>query len=213
MRYVLTSSILLGLFALVGTTLVAFTYERTAERIAENERQALLRHLHELVHPEIHDNDLYSDRIRVRDVQLLGTPEPVNVFRARQGDRPVALVMAPVAPDGYGGAIQLLVGVFANGRLAGVRVLSHHETPGLGDAIEADRSDWIYTFDGLALGDPPPDQWRVKKDGGAFDQFTGATITPRAVVNAVYKALLYFRTHQQSLFQTPAKPRARETSA
>ena len=112
-----------------------------------------------------------------------------------------AAVLTAVAPEGYGGGIRLLVAINYDGTLAGVRVLSHHETPGLGDKIEAERSDWILQFEGLSLENPAPRNWRVKKDGGRFDQFTGATITPRAVVAAVYDALVYFEAHREALFE------------
>jgi len=118
--------------------------------------------------------------------------------------KPVAVLATPVAPDGYSGSIKLLVGVYADGTLAGVRVLAHKETPGLGDAIEATRSDWILTFEGKSLNNPPPKAWAVKKDGGAFDQFTGATITPRAVVKAARQFLIYFQQHKEQLLANSA---------
>ncbi len=112
-----------------------------------------------------------------------------------------------VAPDGYSGDIRLLVGILANGELAGVRVLNHRETPGLGDAIETRRSDWIRQFAGLSLDAPPANAWTVRKDGGEFDQFAGATITPRAVIKAVRQALVFFEQNQAILFaDTPATP-------
>lgn len=195
----LIGGLILGLFAVVGTGLVALTYEGTAERIAENERQSLLRSLHQIISPDSHDNDIYADIIEVND-PLLGSEQPVNVYRARQGKEPVAAVIASIAPDGYGGAIKLLVGIHYGGTLAGVRVVSHKETPGLGDAIEAERSDWILGFEGRTLGNPDERHWKVKKDGGVFDQFTGATITPRAVVKAVYNTLRYYQKHREALF-------------
>jgi len=195
----LIGGLILGLFAVVGTGLVALTYEGTAERIAENERQSLLRSLHQIISPDSHDNDIYADIIEVSD-PLLGSEQPVNVYRARQGKEPVAAVIASIAPDGYGGAIKLLVGIHYGGTLAGVRVVSHKETPGLGDAIEAERSDWILGFEGRTLGNPDERHWKVKKDGGVFDQFTGATITPRAVVKAVYNTLRYYQKHREALF-------------
>jgi electron transport complex protein RnfG len=131
---------------------------------------------------------------------MLGTDEAVTVYRARREGKPIALVMAPVAPDGYSGAIKLLIGIGYDGTLTGVRVSAHHETPGLGDAIDEERSDWIFGFDGKSLDNPPLDRWRVKRDGGAFDQLTGATITPRAIVKAVKKSLLYYREHRADLF-------------
>ncbi len=195
----LIGAFILGLFAVVGTGLVALTYDSTAERIAENERQSLLRNLHQIISPDSHNNDLYSDIIQVSD-PLLGSEQPVNVYRARLDKQPVAAVIASTAPDGYSGTIKLLVGIHYDGTLAGVRIISHKETPGLGDAIEADRSDWILGFNGRSLVNPDEKHWKVKKDGGVFDQFSGATITPRAVVQAVYHTLRYYQTHREALF-------------
>ncbi len=133
--------------------------------------------------------------------RLLGTPDPVTVYRARLGGKPVALVIAPLAPDGYSGSIKLLVGINHDGTLAGVRVVTHRETPGLGDGIDETRSDWIHIFDGRSLEDPAHRQMGSQKRRRAyFDQLTGATITPRAVVRAVRQALLYYRRHQETLF-------------
>lgn len=199
-RSIAITAVILFLFAVIGTGLVAVTYDSTRERIAANERERLLRKLHVLVPPARHDNDLFTDTLQVRDELLLGSPGPVMVYRARRDDRPVALVMAPVAPDGYSGSIRLLVGINYNGTLTGVRVVTHRETPGLGDAIEEERSDWIYGFDGRSLENPPTARWEVRKDGGDFDQLTGATITPRAIVGAVRKTLLYYREHREALF-------------
>jgi len=198
----LITAVVLLLFALVGTAMVTFTYDNTRERIAANERAALLRKLNRLIPEEAHDNALLQDSIQVHNETLLGTPDPVTVYRARKDGKPVALVIAPVAPDGYSGTIRLLVGINVDGSLRGVRVVAHRETPGLGDAIEEERSDWIQIFNGKSLQDPPLARWAVKKDGGAFDQLTGATITPRAVVKAVRQTLLYYRGHQQALFAT-----------
>jgi electron transport complex protein RnfG len=209
-RQILVTGLFLFLFAIVGTAFVAFTYEETAERIADNERAALLRRLREIIPPEMHDNDLFHDTIKVHDRALLGTDEPVTVYRVRKGGRPIAVVLTAVAPDGYSGTIKLLIGILFDGTVVGVRVVAHHETPGLGDAIEVERSDWIIRFSGRSLGNPAPERWKVKRDGGVFDQFTGATITPRAVVNAVRLALVYFSRHQVELFaeNTPTAPGA-----
>lgn len=199
-RNMLISALLLGGFAVIGTAIVAWTQDATRERIELNERAALLGNLHVLVPPDRHDNDLYEDRIQVRAPEQLGSPYPLPVYRARRDGEPVAAILTVIAPDGYSGPIQLLVAIRHDGTLAGVRVLSHRETPGLGDAIEASRSDWIHDFEGKSLRNPPPEDWRVKRDGGVFDQFTGATITPRAVVAAVHRALQYFRAHRDELF-------------
>jgi electron transport complex protein RnfG len=194
------TAVILCLFAIAGTAMVAFTYDRTRDRIAANEREVLMRKLNVLIPQDEYDNSLFEDTLQVRDAKLLGTDEAVTVYRARREGKPVALVMAPVAPDGYSGAIKLLVGIGYDGTLTGVRVSAHHETPGLGDAIDEERSDWIFGFNGKSLDNPPLDRWRVKRDGGAFDQLTGATITPRAIVKAVKKSLLYYREHRAALF-------------
>jgi electron transport complex protein RnfG len=199
----LVAAVLLTFFGVAGSALVAFTHERTAPLIEENERAALLRKLHALVPPERIDNDIIADRIVVHRKQLLGA-DSTTVYRARQGGEPVAAVFAPVVPDGYSGPIHLLVAVRADGTLDGVRVISHKETPGLGDKIEEEKSDWIHGFEGRSLGSPPVEDWSVQRDGGAFDQFTGATITPRAVVRAVKNTLLYFREKREWLFEQPS---------
>ncbi len=209
LKNMVIGAVLLGGFAVVGTGLVAITQDATAARIAQNEREALLATLHALVPAESHDNDIFTDVITVKD-PLLGTRHPMPVYRARKDGEPVAAVLASVAPEGYGGAMRLLVAVRDDGTLAGVRVLRHQETPGLGDKIEAERSDWILSFEGRSLADPLPPQWGVKKDGGVFDQFTGATITPRAVVRGVFNTLRYFEQHREELFAAPAP--AKETS-
>ncbi len=199
-QYMTRSALILGLFALVGGGLVAYIYQLTAPHIEEAERAYTLRSLHAVIDPALHDNDIFRDMITVRDPKWLGTTEPVPVFRARRGGKPVAVAIMSVAPDGYVGPIKLLVGIHADGTLAGVRVLSHKETPGLGDRIEERRSDWILAFNGRSLGDPQRKGWRVRRDGGIFDQFTGATITPRAVVKAVYNTLTYYQRHKKHLF-------------
>lgn len=201
-RTISITGLILFLFAIAGTALVSFTYENTRDRIAANERATLLRKLHLLIEPARYDNNLFEDTVMLRDRELTGTPGPVAVYRARKTSRPVALVLPAVAPGGYNGTIKLLVGINYDGTLTGVRVISHHETPGLGDGIEEERSDWIHGFDGKSLGNPAMNRWQVKKDGGDFDQLTGATITPRAVVKAVKKSLLYYRAHRDTLFST-----------
>lgn len=193
--------ILLGIFATIGTTILAITHEQTKERIVENERDVLLRSLHSVISPDTHDNELFADTIEVTDTNLLGTKKPMTVYRARLKGKPVAAVFTVIAPDGYNGDIKLLVAVTTDGVLSGVRVITHRETPGMGDYIEETRSDWIRVFAGLSIHNPGKNGWRVKRDGGDFDQFTGATITPRAVVKAVYNCLVYFEQHQQDVFR------------
>jgi electron transport complex protein RnfG len=191
---------ILGGFAILGAGLVGLTYESTKQRIADNDREFLLRTLNEMVPAEAYDNDIYTDTIEVHSRQLLGTTEAQTIYRARKNGRPVAIIITTTAPDGYNGDIKLLVALDVAGQIGGVRVLSHHETPGLGDAIEVDRSPWITRFFGHSLNAPDPQGWHVKKDGGVFDQFTGATITPRAVVKAVYRALIFYYLNRTALF-------------
>jgi len=139
---------------------------------------------------------------------LLGSDKPVPVYRARKQGKPVAAVIAAVAPGGYNGNIFLLVGIYQDGSLAGVRIVRHIETPGLGDSIDEQKSDWILSFSGKSLQKPQKNRWKVQRDGGEFNQFTGATITPRAVVKAVYNSLVYFKQNRELLFSPmpDAKP-------
>lgn len=199
----ITATILL-LFAVIGTAMVAATYEGTRDRIAANERETLLRKLNQLIPPGSYDNELLDDSIELPAGEL--ADRPLRVYRARLQGQPVAVVMNTIAPDGYSGSIHLLVGINHDGTVAGVRVVAHRETPGLGDGIDEERSDWIYGFNGRSLGDPPSGKWAVRKDGGVFDQFTGATISPRAVVKAVHAALLYYRAHRDALFASADVP-------
>ena len=205
-RQIIYTAIILLLFTIIGTSLVALTYDNTRERIAANERATLLRKLNQLVPAASYDNAMLDDRIRVIDPDAPGKDKAITVYRARRGGAPVALVMTAVAPDGYSGNIRLLVGVRADDTLSGVRVVAHRETPGLGDAIDERRSDWVFGFDGTSLDNPGLDKWAVKKDGGHFDQLTGATITPRAIVKAVKRTLLYYRANRETLYSTEAVP-------
>ncbi len=199
-RQILLSGVFLWLFAVVGTTLVALTEFTTYDAIVENERQVLLRNLYALLPPDRLDNDIANDSIELAADPLLGTEAPSTLYRARKGGEPVAAIFNSIAPNGYSGKIHLLVGVYVDGSLAGVRVVKHAETPGLGDGIEIRKSDWIRGFDGRSLDNPGTDGWAVRRDGGEFDQFTGATITPRAVVAAVRRTLLYYRDNADILF-------------
>lgn len=201
----LMSAGLLALFAVAGGVLVAGTEALTRDRIIEQQRASLRSTLTEVLPAELYTNQLLDDVITIRDPELLGTDEPLTAYRARRGAEPVAVLFPVIAPDGYSGDIRLLVGVDASGILTGVRVLNHRETPGLGDAIETRRSDWIRQFSGLSLGEPAPREWAVRKDGGQFDQFAGATITPRAVIKAVRRALVFFDAHRDTLLAPPTE--------
>ena len=200
-RNMIISAIVLALFAAAGTFFVTYTYDNTIDRIKENKRLALLKAFHVLIPPTAHDNDVFTDIIKVQDKNLLGSKKPVNIYRARKDNKDIAVIINSIAPDGYNGNIELLVAINYNGTLAGVRVVHHKETPGLGDAIEENRSDWITKFKQLSLTNPDKKGWAVKRDGGEFDQFTGATITPRAIVKAVYNTLRYYKEHRDTLYE------------
>lgn len=202
----LNAAAILGLFSLLGLGLVALVHDGTKARIAENQRAVLLNALEALIPPGGFDNDPLTDAIEVED-EALDARRPVTVYRARKRGKPVAAVLSPVAPDGYNGAIKLLVAVGADGVLKGVRVIDHRETPGLGDPIDLDKSGWILGFGGRSLDNPQEPRWKVKRDGGDFDQFTGATITPRAVVGAVRRTLVFFKGNKASLFEEPVAQR------
>ena len=200
-RQILLSGLFLCLFAIAGTTFVAVTENLAREQIVENERRVLLRNLHALLPEHKLDNNIVADTLRIQASELLGTDEPSLVYRARYQGDPVAAIFNSIAPNGYSGKIHLLVGVYFDGSIAGVRALKHSETPGLGDAIEIRKSDWVLDFDRKSLGNPPRAQWLVKRDKGVYDQFTGATITPRAIVQAVKNTLLYYEQNAGEVFQ------------
>jgi len=200
-RQILISGVFLWLFAVAGTTLVALAEYASSDAIVENERRVLLRNLYALLPKDQFDNDIAADTVRLPPSPLLGTDEETTAWRARLDGDPVAVIFNSIAADGYNGRIHLLIGVYVDGRLAGVRVVKHAETPGLGDGIEIRKSSWIRSFDGKSLRNPGPDGWAVRRDGGEFDQLTGATITPRAVVAAVRNTLLYYRHNADMIFR------------
>lgn len=202
-KSIVISALILGGFAAVSTTLLSITNIATYDAIEESENKALLRNLTELLPANKLNNDLINDRINVRN-SLLGTSAPMNVYRARLNGIDSAVIISALAPNGYNGRINILVGIFVDGTIAGVRVTSHRETPGLGDDIELAKSDWILDFDGKSLKMPIEEQWEVKKDGGVFDQFTGATITPRATVAAILNTLKFYDSNKEMLFKPHA---------
>jgi electron transport complex protein RnfG len=194
------AALVLVAIGIIAAALLSWVSARTAATISANERNYQLQILNEIVPPSAYDNDLFSDTLVIHEAGLLGSNKPLRAYRARRNGEPVAVILNVVAPKGYSGAIHLLVGINNDGTLARVRVSQHRETPGLGDQIEVTKSDWILQFDQRSLADPSADAWSLKKDGGRFDQLTGATITPRAIVQAVRDALLYFEANRDSLF-------------
>lgn len=198
-KSMLVSASLLAAFAIGGTAIVALTYTNTADRVSQNKRDYTLGKLHELIKPDQHSNDMDRDTIQVQD-KMLGTKEKVLVYRARKNNQPVAAIIQSVAPDGYSGRIEMLVAIKYGGELAGVRVVGHRETPGLGDAIDARKSDWIEQFSGKSLQNPGETVWKVNRDGGKFDQITSATITSRAVIKCIHNTLKYYELNRDYLF-------------
>jgi electron transport complex protein RnfG len=200
-RAITRSGLLLAGFAALTALLVAGTYLGTRDRISAAERAAQEKALLEIMPRSLHDNSMLDDRLElpVND-PLLQLPEARDLYVARKDGVAAAALVPALAPDGYSGAIELLVGVWRDGSIAGVRVIRHRETPGLGDAIDHRKSDWVEDFRGRSLDNPEPERWTVRRDGGAFDQFTGATITPRAVVKATARVLQYVEAHHEEIF-------------
>tara|TARA_R110001592_G_scaffold66617_2_gene204591 strand:- start:32758 stop:33480 length:723 start_codon:yes stop_codon:yes gene_type:complete len=189
----------LGLFAIITAGLIALTQVVTKDRIADQIRQARSKALLEIVPVGQFDNDLLDHAFWLEAEERLGLKEASEAFVALRGGRPRYFILPLVAPDGYTGPIRLIMSLDLAGIIIGLRVIEHKETPGLGDKIDIKKSDWVRIFEGRSLGNTEESAWAVKKDGGDFDQMTGATITPRAIVNAVYKGLQYYQDHQSEL--------------
>jgi electron transport complex protein RnfG len=199
-RSITRNSFLLAVFAVLTTLLISGTYLLTRERIAEQQRKAEEKALLEIIPRELHDNVMLDDTLPVTPGAGLGLRQDKRIYLARRDGEVTSAIVPVTAKDGYSGDIDLIVGVNRDGSIAGVRTLNHRETPGLGDKVDLKKSDWILDFKGRSLDDPGPEGWAVTKDGGVFDQFTGATITPRAVVAAVHRALQYVRAENRALF-------------
>jgi electron transport complex protein RnfG len=198
-RHILTTALSLLGFAVVGATLLAGTNDMTRPSIEKSERDAKIKLIAQVLPAGSYDSDLVASARPLPPDPLLGLKQAGEFYPATLAGKPTAVVLEAIAPDGYAGEIKLLVGIRPDGTLTGVRVTSSNETPGLGDYIDAAKSNWIHNFDGKSLDNPKPDGWKVKKDGGTFDYMAGATISPRAVVKAVKKALEYFAQHKAEL--------------
>ncbi len=188
-------ALVLGGFSLMATLLLALAYGLTKEPIEQSALEDLRHSLEQVIPTSIYDNNPAADTLQL---QIDGVP--LLVYRASKAKH-ITGVAFETSRKGYSGEIRLLLGIDEHGKLLGVRVLKHTETPGLGDKIEVNRNDWITRFTGKSLGDPPDARWAVKKDGGPFDQFAGATITPRAVVGGIRDGLRLFAIHRKTLLQ------------
>jgi electron transport complex protein RnfG len=194
----------IAIFAIVTAGLIAITQVSTKDQIVENERAQQAKALYEIIPASSIDNDLLEDVIFIEAPEL-GYPL-AKVYQAKHNNKVTAVLLPVISPDGYSGDVSLIVGINADSSVAGVRVLAHKETPGLGDKIDLRKSDWILSFNHKSMQGANDKSWAVKKDGGQFDQFTGATITPRAVVNAVGLALKFFQKNRTTLLDSlPAK--------
>lgn len=217
LRISLRTAAILLVFTLVFTALMAWVYALTRPAIEATVQEAKRRLIAEVLPADAYDNDLLADAIELPPVAALGLAESSRLYRATRGGQPVALVLEAAAPDGYSGQIGLILAVRADGRLSAVRVTQHRETPGLGDYIDARKdknkaNPWITQFSGRHFGDPPREKWRVKKDGGRFDQRAGATISARAVVKATARAMDWALEHADALHALPAGARYEEES-
>lgn len=192
---------LLWAMAAICSAALVIGYKATLGDIQQRQREDMQASLRQVMPAELYDNDPLADKLDIPvDRKIMAGNDVIRVYRASRQNVPTAFAYE-VTGTGYAGPIEIIMGVDVNGRILGVRVIAHAETPGLGDKIEIKKSNWIESFKGLLLGDPPVEQWRVKKDGGRFDQFTGATITPRGVVKAVKQGLEFFQRHKSELLR------------
>lgn len=186
-------------FALLASVLLGITNCSTESTIQQRLDEDLVKSLEEVVPANLHDNDMLQDTVTIPSADFnIGATE-TTVYIAKKSGSVTAVSYKFTAPDGYSGAINMIMGIDRDGKILGVRVLSHKETPGLGDKIEVSKSNWILNFVGRSLDNLTPAQWAVKKDGGEFDQFSGATITPRKSIQAINRGLQLFKANQAQL--------------
>lgn len=186
-------------FAFVGTLMLAYMFDITRGPILASEREARMALFKQILPESRYNNELLNETVDIAPNELLGNHLPGKANIARLDNKVSGVILEAIAHDGYSGDIKLLIAINADGTVSGVRVLTHKETPGLGDYIDITRSNWIKNFDKESLAKTPAQQWQVKKDGGQFDYMAGATITPRAVVKAVFKALQFFDQNKETL--------------
>ncbi|WP_415227697.1 electron transport complex subunit RsxG [Psychromonas sp.] len=198
------NAFILAVFAIVCTGAIAIVNVLSKPVIELQEQKALLKTVNQLIPAQSYNNDLFASCFTVRDDALLGKGREQKVFLAKKDNQAMALMLQASSFRGYAGEIKLAIGIYANGQLAGVRVIRHTETPGLGDKIQSKKSDWIFAFNNKSYQPAQDKRWDVSKNGGDFDAFTGATITPRAVILAVKNALIYFEKNKETLFKHEA---------
>ncbi len=204
MNGVMKGGFTLATIGAVCAALVATTYLMTRDRIAANEQAWLEKSLEPALAGLFFEGSVSGSMLVIRAPHDLPGPDDVIIYRLFAEEKPVAALITVTARDGYAGPIRVLVGIEYNGTVTGIRILEHRETPGLGDRIVATRSDWVFQFDGHSLGNPDATGWALKRDGGQFDQLTGASVTPRAVISVVKETLIYFDAHRDEIFSAPA---------
>ncbi len=195
-----SSGLILAVLAAICTGLVAWTHQVTSGRIEQNRKDFLEASLAPALGGLYYDSELSKSAFEIQPPHALPGGGPITVYRVYSDAEPVAALFVVTARDGFSGPIRLLIGIEIDGRVSAVRVLEHKETPGLGDLIESAKSDWVEQFPGRSLNDPDRELWSIKRDGGQFDQLTGASITPRSVIKAIKETLLYFELHKDEVF-------------
>jgi len=200
LKKISTTAAAMIIFSLAASTALSVFYFITKSPIDESDARAKRIFLNQVIPADLYDNNLVKDTISVEPSPLLGNKKNIDVYRAKKNNQVIAVIIEAVAPDGYSGEIKTLVGIDQEDKILGVRVITHKETPGLGDYIEIDKSQWIKNFNLKSLDKASEKQWAVKKDGGDFDYISGATITPRAVIKSTYKCLLYSKENKKRLF-------------
>jgi electron transport complex protein RnfG len=199
MRGLSRSSVTLTVVFVVAVLLLTTINTLTKNRIKRSEQTWTLNNLSHVLPPGPFDNDPVATQ-RQQTVPALGGDEALTLYTVYKSDEPAAAAMEIIARNGYNGDIRVLLGIRYNGEIVGARVLSHRETPGLADDIDIRRSDWITHFNGHSLAQLEPQDWDVKQRAGQFDAFTGATITPRAIISAIHQALIWFEANREQVF-------------
>ena len=187
------------LFGLIFSAFLGYFFETTSPIIQKSEAEAKRKLLLELVSNEVYDNDIEKDFIEIQPNILLKNKKPTQLYLVKKNNMNKAVILEVRAPDGYSGDIFLLVAINKNAEIINTRVIKHQETPGLGDYIDKEKTNWIDIFQSKSFKTTQEKKWAVKKDQGEFDYMTGATITPRAVIKALYNALKYFEENKKIL--------------
>ncbi len=198
------NAFILALFAMASTALVSIVHQLTKDRIASEVERVMNQRLNKLVASDKYNNSPTSDCILVTNHSRINQVSINKIHRMRKNKHPIALVFSSTAHDGYSGDINLLIALSNQDKLLGVEIINHRETPGLGDKIDSNKSNWLTQFNNVRLTSISEKSWRVKKDGGDFDALTGATVTPRATINAIFQTALYFKNNKDVLYDKEA---------